>query len=139
MTLCWRWRSHFEIKGQNFVFFIPCPGHNFTRYCCIFWYLKDMFTLICRCVKYRIHDSMSRSHLEVKGNNFVIYILSRPLLHKLWSYVYETLQKCSFWWVDMSHIKPMTLCQRSYLEVKGKTMIIHNLFGRGQRSKIDLL
>ena len=31
-----------------------------------------------------------RSHLEVNGHNFVIYILSGPLLHKLLLYLHET-------------------------------------------------
>ncbi len=48
------------------------------------WYLVKMFTLICRCVTYKTYDSMSKVKftLKVKGQNFVAYTLSRPLLHK---------------------------------------------------------
>ena len=46
------------------------------------WYLVEMFTLIWRHVTYKTHDSMSKVKVTFKGQNFVAYTFSRPLLHK---------------------------------------------------------
>ena len=53
-------------------------------------YLVEMFILTCSYVVYKNYDSRSRSHLEVKGQYFVIYTLSGPYLYKLLLNLHDT-------------------------------------------------
>jgi hypothetical protein len=61
--------SKVTLKGQRYKFCSINFVQDITSQIIVVssWYLLDMFTLICWCVKYRTHDSMSKVKVKFRG------------------------------------------------------------------------
>ena len=79
------WGNEFQLYvkvtlgGKIFVSYILS-----RPYCCVLWYIVNMHTLLFRHVAY-----MTMS-VTLRGQNFEIYTLSGPQLHKLLLYLHDT-------------------------------------------------
>ena len=85
-------QGHTKRSKVKILKFIPCPGHIVVSS----WYMVNMFTIKCRCVAYKTHDSMSKVKVTLVGQRSIFCNL-----YLVWAITSQVIVVSSWYLVNL--------------------------------------